>query len=254
MGRPVVDITGFRFGKLTVLELSSRRTNDGKPFWYVGCDCGTVKEVTGSNLKNGLVKSCGCERAARSGADGIFYGNAFKNLTGKSFGRWTVLGRARTNRPIKWVCECTCGTIRTVVGNNLRRGMTLSCGCYHKEKASEAAFKHGKIDHPLYVVWSSMKERCYNPANKAWRWYGGKGIQVHQDWKDNFQNFYNDMAPTWKPGLWLDRVDSSKEYGPQNCRWVTPRDQWKEAFRSRRGYEYVEPVTEIDYDLFSEGD
>jgi hypothetical protein len=238
MGRSIIPLDGKRFGKLTVLYVSERRSNEGKPFWYCVCDCGNETEVLGNNLKMGLVKSCGCARV-RAGAAGQYYVHTLKDLTGQHFGRWTVLGLGeRRDRRTFWTCECACGTIRDVAGNNLRRGMSTSCGCYHREKASESAFKHGLVDNPLYAVWVSMKDRCSNPNNKSWRWYGGKGIQVCPRWTEDFRNFWEDMSGTWEPGLTLHRKDSSKGYEPNNCCWVTWDVQWQESLESRARNRY----------------
>lgn len=252
MGRPVKDISGQHFGKLTVIRESERRGKAGEVYWFCACDCGNEAEVIGNNLRSGQSKSCGCERTLRSGFNGEYHGNAFKDLTGNYYGRWHVLGYiGKVKGSAVWLCECSCGTIREVVGNNLRRGQSISCGCYQRERSSLASFRHGLTEHPLYCVWSSMKDRCNNPHNKAWRWYGGKGIKVSQEW-DDFTVFLSDMQPTWQAGLSLDRRDSSKGYSKENCRWVTARSQWEEAYRNRYGRDYEEPKELDESDLWSD--
>ena len=258
MGRPIVDITGYRFGKLVVKKLLERRSKASKPYWLCHCDCGKETEVLGNNLKQGLIQSCGCERTrkAAEAVRGTYYGNEFHDLTNRNFGRWHVVGYlGKVNGRMLWICECSCGTIRECDGQNLKRGMSRSCGCLQKEHAREAAFKHGLIDHPLYIVWISMKDRCNNPNNKAWRWYGQKGIKVCAEWHGDFQAFFDDASPTWKQGLWLDRKDSSLSYSKDNCHWVTPREQWEEAYESRQGYKFgSEETNVISEDIFAEDD
>lgn len=76
-----------------------------------------------------------------------------------------------------------------------------------------------------YKAWTSMRERCANPLNQAYRWYGGRGITVCERWK-SFDNFIADMGPR-PPGLWLERVDNDGNYEPSNCKWETRKVQLK---------------------------
>jgi len=74
--------------------------------------------------------------------------------------------------------------------------------------------------HPFTTVWRNIHARCYDPRDVAYRHYGGKGITVCERWRA-FPNFYADMFPFYAVGLQIDRIDNTKSYQPDNCRWVT---------------------------------
>lgn len=74
--------------------------------------------------------------------------------------------------------------------------------------------------HTFYMAWTNMKSRCNNPNSTQYSWYGGRGIKVCERW-NTFDNFYEDMFPSWAVGLELDREDNNKNYYKENCRWVT---------------------------------
>jgi len=86
---------------------------------------------------------------------------------------------------------------------------------------------HGMSRSPEYGIWRGMFKRCYVPAHDSYRWYGALGITVCDRWHE-FANFYADMGPR-PPGMTLDRIDSKRDYNPENCRWAT----WKEQARDR---------------------
>lgn len=80
--------------------------------------------------------------------------------------------------------------------------------------------KHGMNTRPEYSIWNNMIARCSNPCSIAYEKYGGKGIKVCDRWKDSFVSFYEDMGDRPSPEHSIDRIDGSKGYYKENCRWA----------------------------------
>jgi hypothetical protein len=143
-------------------------------------------------------------------------------LTNKQFGRLLVIGEAQPNKRGRsmWNCTCACGTTRVILGSNLTTGNTTSCGCAH----STHGHWNGGKGSATYSIWTSMKARCNNPANKDYKNYGGRGITVCDSWQHSFEAFLKDMGERPKK-LQLDRTDNEQGYSKTNCRWATPKEQ-----------------------------
>lgn len=146
----------------------------------------------------------------------------FKDLDGKTFSRWTVLGYAGALYELsQWWCKCECGTVRKVAAQRLLQGGSKSCGCLQRDRTR----KHGKWNTPEYKAWQSMRQRCNNPKDANYFRYGGRGIKVCTRWEESFERFYEDMGPRPSRRHSVGRIDNSGPYSARNCRWETPGQQ-----------------------------
>lgn len=147
------------------------------------------------------------------------------DLVGKKFGRWTVLGLSNPGEKVLyWDCMCECGQVRPVFGGDLKRGGSLSCGCLMRERNGAKRMVHGNSHHPSYKTWIYMRSRCENENDTGYYGYGAKGISVCERWK-SYANFWEDMGPTWRRGLSIDRINPLGNYEPSNCRWASALEQ-----------------------------
>lgn len=161
---------------------------------------------------------------------------------GDKFGKLTVLEYAeptftKSGRKIK-KCKCLCECGNTVIVDNwhLASGATVSCKCYQKQRQTEANIKHGYHDTRLYHIWSSIKRRAENPNNKIY-----KNVHLCTEWH-NFEPFMEwSMANGYNDELTIDRIDNSKGYEPNNCRWTTFKVQANNT--SRNHYITIDGVT-----------
>lgn len=155
---------------------------------------------------------------------------AFVDITGKTFGRLTVLEKLikRTAHGlIKWLCICNCPAHSTIEATayDLKSGHVRSCGCLRKENTSARFKKHGLEGSPEYEIWLGIKKRCYNVNSNSYARYGGRGITVSSEWKESFETFYRDMGQRPSSKHSIDRIDNDKGYFKENCRWASHTEQ-----------------------------
>lgn len=149
----------------------------------------------------------------------------FKDLTGQRFGKLYVIEYVGIkNHKAIFKCKCDCGNETIAQGTLLSLGKTRSCGCLAANNINQT--KHGKRRTKLYGVWCTMKSRCNNPNAVHYQNYGGRGIKVCDEWRLDFQSFYDwAYANGYREGLSIDRINVNGDYEPSNCRFVTMKVQ-----------------------------
>lgn len=153
----------------------------------------------------------------------------YEDLTNKRFGNLVAKKYAGQNdrRATFWECICDCGKTTIVQSIHLKSGHTKSCGCKHKEQNKNFGkinYKNGLSNTRLWRAYRNMINRCYREKNIEYKYYGGRGIEVCQEWLNKEKGFINfcdwSLSNGYKENLSLDRIDVNKNYEPSNCRWV----------------------------------
>ena len=205
-------LIGYRFGRLTVIK-RVENNKSGSAQWLCECECGNECVATTSILNSGHKKSCGC--------------GYLHDLTGQRFGMLTVVKRINSPdgcKKVLWLCQCDCGNTTESSTSNLKSGKSESCGCVRT--------KHNGKGTRFYRIWSGMKDRCHNPKSKYWSRYGGRGIKVFAEWRNDFSAFRDwALGNGYQKDLTIDRIDNDKGYSPSNCQWITREENAQKGSR-----------------------
>ena len=159
-----------------------------------------------------------------------------KVMPGYKFGRYTVLYPDKC-RKHHWICECLCGTVKSVREDHIFDGRIISCGCHKDENTSARLRTHGKSKTALYRTYKHIIGRCCCETDTAFPRYGGRGIAICDEWRNDFLSFYDwAIKNGYKPSLTIDRIDNNASYSPHNCRWVG----WDVQANNKRNNHFIE--------------
>jgi hypothetical protein len=207
------DLTGLKFGKLTVIK-PINQTPRKQYLWLCKCDCGENAIIQTGNLKNGHTKSCGCLKHQTTN---------LLDLENKRFGKLIATNQTKKpNRRTLRLCICDCGNTTYVLTTRLISGITQSCGCFKLEIIKTINKTHGQSKTAEYRAYGQAKQRCQNPKNDKYQYYGGRGIEFRFN---SFQEFIETIGYKPNPSFSLDRINSIGHYEKGNVRWASNKTQ-----------------------------
>lgn len=159
--------------------------------------------------------------------------------TGKKYGRLTAIEYSYSSaQGAYWKFRCDCGNYKVIRISSATSKKTTSCGCYHIERNKKTSTLHGDSTRGvaysrLYYIYEGMKDRCNNPKRASFKWYGGKGINICEEW-NNYLTFKKwALSNGYSKDLTIDRKNSDEGYAPENCQWITASENIKKALNKR---------------------
>ena len=228
---------GEKYRKLTFVKYL------GKDKAQFLCDCGELCEKRYYDVRRGSVTSCGCNKE----------GQFLPNLEGERYGKLIAVKELEIRNGQRfYLFRCECGNVIEHMIKEARRGKLKSCGCGQFTQAGIANTTHGMSNTRIHGIWNKMKARCLNTRNKSYKYYGGRGISICDEWLSEdkgFVNFYEwSMKNGYTDELSIDRIDNDGNYEPSNCRWTTAKVQNNNT-RANKIFVYKgEPLTLAQWD------
>lgn len=263
----IEDYIGKKYNHLTVESSAGKKSPNGQELWNFKCDCGNCIVSNPYRVFIGQTKSCGCsytrnrnrrknlehpnskleksceiEKTCKTNVARNYKGNIkgrtknTEKLIGTKSGKLTVYGFKIGDKPQDTIlyCKCDCGNLVETKINTFKYGMKKSCGCLKTGRKKSDTF-HKKSDSRLYGKYWNMRRRCYDKTYKCYHRYGGRGIKVCEEWLNDSGAFvrWAILNGALDKTLTLDRIDNDGDYCPENCRFVSMKEQNRNVSRNR---------------------